>query len=137
MGDGGRSGTAQTENTVGHTKYGRIRRMVVDEGGRSTGVLLYIKNRWVCITITGLESPPAHAGNDMGMGNMQMGHMQMGPWPQMMGHMGMADPGMMGDPGMMADPGMMMGAAMGYPQVGHGDVDRARINRASLFQFQL
>ena len=29
------------ENTVCHTKYGRIRGMVVDEGGRSTGVLLY------------------------------------------------------------------------------------------------
>ena len=30
-----------TENTVSHTKSGSIRRMVVDEGGRSTGVLLY------------------------------------------------------------------------------------------------
>ena len=39
--DGRRSGTAQTENTVRHTKYGRIRGMVVGEGGRSTGVLLY------------------------------------------------------------------------------------------------
>ena len=35
--DGRRSGTIQTENTVRHTKYGRIRGMVVDEGGRSTG----------------------------------------------------------------------------------------------------
>ena len=32
---------SQTENTVRHTKYGRIRGMVVGEGGRSTGVLLY------------------------------------------------------------------------------------------------
>ena len=39
--DGRRSETAQTENTVRHTKYGRIRGMVVGEGGRSTGVLLY------------------------------------------------------------------------------------------------
>ena len=31
----------QTENTARHTKYGRIRMMVVGEGGRSTGVLLY------------------------------------------------------------------------------------------------
>ena len=30
-----------TENTVRQTKYGRIRRMAVGEGGRSTGVLLY------------------------------------------------------------------------------------------------
>ena len=36
-----RSGTAQTENTVRHTKYGRIRGMVVGECGRSTGVLLF------------------------------------------------------------------------------------------------
>ena len=41
LGDGRRSGTAQTENTVRHTKYGRIRGMVVDEGGCSTGVLVY------------------------------------------------------------------------------------------------
>ena len=34
-----RSGTVQTENTVRHTKYGRIRGMVVGEGGRSTGVI--------------------------------------------------------------------------------------------------
>ena len=27
--------------TVRHTKYGRIRGMVVGEGGRSSGVLLY------------------------------------------------------------------------------------------------
>ena len=40
MRDGRRPGTAQTENTVRHMKYGRIRGMVVDEGGRSTGVLL-------------------------------------------------------------------------------------------------
>ena len=38
--DGHWTGTAQTENTVRHTKYGRIRGMVVDEGGHSTGVLL-------------------------------------------------------------------------------------------------
>ena len=30
------------ENAVRHTKSGRIRGMVVDEGGRSTGVLLYL-----------------------------------------------------------------------------------------------
>ena len=41
LGDGRRSETVQAENTVRHTKYGRIRGMVVDEGGRSTGVLLY------------------------------------------------------------------------------------------------
>ena len=29
-------------NSVHHTKYGRIRGMVVGEGGRSTGVLLYL-----------------------------------------------------------------------------------------------
>ena len=40
--DGRRSGIAQTENTVRHTKYGRIRGMVVGEGGRSTGVLLSV-----------------------------------------------------------------------------------------------
>ena len=34
------SGIVQTENTVRHTKYGRIRGMVTGEGGRSTGVLL-------------------------------------------------------------------------------------------------
>ena len=34
----------QTESTVRHTKCGRMRRMVVGEGGRSTGVLLYIEN---------------------------------------------------------------------------------------------
>ena len=39
--DGRRSGITQTENTVRHTKYGRIRGMVVGEGGHSTGVLLY------------------------------------------------------------------------------------------------
>ena len=38
--DDRRSGIVQTENTVRHTKYGRIRGMIVDEGGRSTGVLL-------------------------------------------------------------------------------------------------
>ena len=43
-GDGRQSGTVQTENTVRHTKYGRIRGMVVDEGGCSTGVLLYLIN---------------------------------------------------------------------------------------------
>ena len=32
--------SAQTENSVRHTKCGRIRGMVVDEDGRSTGVLL-------------------------------------------------------------------------------------------------
>ena len=31
----------QTENTVRHTKCGRMKGMVVGEGGRSTGVLLY------------------------------------------------------------------------------------------------
>ena len=39
--DGRWSGIVQTENTVRHTKYGRIRGMDVGEGGRSTGVLLY------------------------------------------------------------------------------------------------
>ena len=39
--NGRRSGIVQTENTARHTKYGRIRGMVVGEGGRSTGVLLY------------------------------------------------------------------------------------------------
>ena len=34
--------TAQTENSVRHTKSCRIRGMVVDECGRSTGVLLRI-----------------------------------------------------------------------------------------------
>ena len=40
--DGRRSGIVHTENTVRHTKYGRIRGMAVGEGGRSTGVLLYM-----------------------------------------------------------------------------------------------
>ena len=40
--DGRWSGIAQTGNTVRHTKYGRIRGMVVGEGGRSSGVLLYL-----------------------------------------------------------------------------------------------
>ena len=35
------SGIIQTENTVRHPTYGRIRGIVVGEGGRSTGVLLY------------------------------------------------------------------------------------------------
>ena len=35
------SGIVQTENSARHTKYGRIRGMIVGEGGRSTGVLLY------------------------------------------------------------------------------------------------
>ena len=39
--DGRWSGIVQTENTVRHTKCGRIRGMVAGEGGRSTGVLLY------------------------------------------------------------------------------------------------
>ena len=34
----------QTESTVRHTKCGRMRGMVVGEGGRSTGVLLYVAN---------------------------------------------------------------------------------------------
>ena len=38
--DGRWSGIVQTENTVRHTKYGRIRGMVAGDGGRSTGVLL-------------------------------------------------------------------------------------------------
>ena len=42
--DGRWSGIVQTENTLRHTKYGRIRGMVVGEGGRSTGVLLYTPN---------------------------------------------------------------------------------------------
>ena len=32
----------QTESTASHTKCGRMRGMVVGEGGRSTGVLLYL-----------------------------------------------------------------------------------------------
>ena len=47
LGDCCRSGTAQTENTVLRTKYyGRIRGMVVDEGGHSTGGLLYSQKLW-------------------------------------------------------------------------------------------
>ena len=42
LGDGRRPGTVQTENTVRHTKFGRTRGMIVDEGVRSTGVLLYV-----------------------------------------------------------------------------------------------
>ena len=38
LGDGRRSGTIQT---VRHTKYDRIKGMVINEGGRSTEVLLY------------------------------------------------------------------------------------------------
>ena len=41
--DGRWSGIVQTVNTVRHTKYGRIRGLVVGEGGRSTGVLLYLR----------------------------------------------------------------------------------------------
>ena len=33
--------TVHTECPVGHTKCGRMRGMVVGEGGRSSGVLLY------------------------------------------------------------------------------------------------
>ena len=40
--DGCRSRTAQTENPARHTKNGRIRGMAFGEGGRSTGVLLYL-----------------------------------------------------------------------------------------------
>ena len=40
LGDGRRSGTAQIENTVRHTKCCRI----FEEGGRSTGVLLHHSN---------------------------------------------------------------------------------------------
>ena len=32
----------RTETTVRHTKCGRMRGMVVGEGGRSSGVLLYL-----------------------------------------------------------------------------------------------
>ena len=37
-----------------HTKYGCIRGMVVGEGGRSTGVLLYIKQAmaYICSVLT-------------------------------------------------------------------------------------
>ena len=36
----------QTENTVRHTKYGRIRGMVAGEGGRSSKlVMLYMKDK--------------------------------------------------------------------------------------------
>ena len=45
------SGTAQTENAVRHTKYGRIRGMVVGEGGRSTGVLLYLDSKLTYVTL--------------------------------------------------------------------------------------
>ena len=34
----------RTETPVRHTKCGRMRGMVVGEGGRSSGVLLYIQN---------------------------------------------------------------------------------------------
>ena len=44
------SGIAQTENTVRHTKYGRITGMVVGESGRSTGVLLY--HQPMCLSIS-------------------------------------------------------------------------------------
>ena len=33
----------RTETTVRHTKCGRMRGMVVGEGGRSSGVLLYLQ----------------------------------------------------------------------------------------------
>ena len=54
LGDGRRSGIAQTDNTVRHMKFGRIRGMVVDEGGRSTGVLLYAKLLEISIINTNL-----------------------------------------------------------------------------------
>ena len=44
MRDGRWSRIAQTGNTVRHTKCARIRGMVVGEGGRSSGVLLYLHN---------------------------------------------------------------------------------------------
>ena len=58
--DGRWARTTQTENTVRHTKYGRIRGMVVGEGGRSTGVLLYMdlalhKINIIIIIITGTD----------------------------------------------------------------------------------
>ena len=37
-----------TETTVRHTKCGRMRGMVVGEGGRSSGVLLYTNMLKVC-----------------------------------------------------------------------------------------
>ena len=39
-----------------HTKYGRIRGMVVGEGGRSTGVLLYVYNANISICIYDLNN---------------------------------------------------------------------------------
>ena len=56
--DGRWSGIIQTGNTVRHTKCGRIRGMVVGEGGRSSGVLLY--NHILCVlSVVGFESCPA------------------------------------------------------------------------------
>ena len=37
-----RDSYTRTESTVLHTKCGRMRGMVVGEGGRSSGVLLYL-----------------------------------------------------------------------------------------------
>ena len=44
----------RTETTVRHTKCGRMRGMVVGEGGRSSGVLLYKANQYseYCVSIT-------------------------------------------------------------------------------------
>ncbi|KAK2165873.1 hypothetical protein NP493_1345g00061 [Ridgeia piscesae] len=73
--------------------------------GKMKSVMVHANDNLDCVPTKELESPPPPPGNNMAMGNMSMGHMApMGPWPPMMGPMG------------MADPGMMMGAAMGYPQ---------------------
>ena len=44
-----REGFVYTETTVRHTKCGRMRGMVVGEGGRSSGILLYIAG---CMHVT-------------------------------------------------------------------------------------
>ena len=41
----------RTETTVRHTKCGRMREMVVAEGGRSSGVLLYGHSFHVAVCI--------------------------------------------------------------------------------------
>ena len=54
LGDGRWSGIVQTENTVRHTKYGRIRGMVVGEGGRQTvvyGILYRTKHIYTILLL--------------------------------------------------------------------------------------
>ena len=50
-----REGFVYTQNAVRHTKCGRMRGMVVGEGGRSSGVLLYTQTftyRHICAQIS-------------------------------------------------------------------------------------